>query len=270
MTHWSCSKLADFIRGTKKPLGGTVSEWNRWEEMAKQKSRLRYWLAEDGLDFVQNLLGSPLNIIRQLANHLNNRYILVTHGLVASKESLKRGQWHDLSHRFLPCMFSALVDFVEMECAHVSYLWSENKIEAPWWYRWRIYKGWRNKELGLEYLRWSASLVNDETMGYYSNDPLYQAPTRQALEAKEILELYLWWTKIRPLREDPYELSDYNAISDLLVEKYGAMNWRKRTDLEDKIISHSSDRLDQLEAIYEAEDEAMMIRLIKIRNYLWT
>jgi RNA polymerase-binding transcription factor DksA len=43
---------------------------------------------------------------------------------------------------------------------------------------------------------------------------------------------------------------------------------------EDKVDRAASDRahklLQKIEAAYEKEDEAMLIRLIKIRNSLWT
>ncbi|MBA2656611.1 MAG: hypothetical protein H0U70_06445 [Tatlockia sp.] len=55
LTYWSCTKLADWIRGAPTLISGTSEEWRSWEKSAKVK-RLRFWLAETGLDSLQNTL----------------------------------------------------------------------------------------------------------------------------------------------------------------------------------------------------------------------
>lgn len=273
MDYWSNSKLADLIRGTKKPLALTSEEWLSWERAAYTESKFRYWLAEDFLDFLQKVLTSPRSLTYSLAYYLNNRFVVRTHALVASKKNIKRGSWHDLSGRFLPAMFDSLRDFVEIECAWMNLSWRKEdfkKYNVPWWRKHGLYKGWRSKASGIDYLNWSASLIYDEAWGVKKSDPNYGKPTKQALDAKEILALYYWWTEIRERREDPYELSDYSNISDLLQKKYGGLGLNPKSKEEQKLISHSLAELDRIEKAYEDEDEEMMIRLIKVRNGLWT
>jgi hypothetical protein len=35
--YWSCSKFADWLRGTSKIHSGTAEEWNVWRKAAKAK-----------------------------------------------------------------------------------------------------------------------------------------------------------------------------------------------------------------------------------------
>jgi hypothetical protein len=110
------------------------------------------------------------------------------------------------------------------------------------------------------------TLGND--MGVEESDENYGRPTGQALRAKEIKELYLWWTTIRPLRVDSMEASGWSAYCD-----------RKRSDgtffsileKDDKVdTSAMMDMMDKMDTAYDKEDEEMMIRLIKARDSLWT
>lgn len=55
--YWSCSKFADWLRGTPKINLGTSEEWNAWRKTAKEK-KVRYWLTEEGLDFLKDLFSS--------------------------------------------------------------------------------------------------------------------------------------------------------------------------------------------------------------------
>jgi hypothetical protein len=54
--YWSCSKLADWIRGTVKGGSKTGSGWREWEVNAKQKHRIRFRIAEGTLDAIQNVI----------------------------------------------------------------------------------------------------------------------------------------------------------------------------------------------------------------------
>lgn len=53
--YWSCTRFADWVRGTPKIPAGTEKEWRAWENIAKKK-KVRYWLAEEGLDHLQKSL----------------------------------------------------------------------------------------------------------------------------------------------------------------------------------------------------------------------
>jgi hypothetical protein len=101
----------------------------------------------------------------------------------------------------------------------------------------------------------------------------YNKPTRQAISAKEIKDLYTWWTVTYPNRPDPMDASGWSAHCDAMRVKYpGSMFSSLNTkDAEDRKASDKAHKLLQkIEKAYEKEDEAMLIRLIKIRDSLWT
>ena len=80
--YWTCSKFADWLRGTPKLGAGTSDEWDEWREKAKAKT-FRYWLAEEGLDILQNIVMFIPDKIHAVKYYINNRWITRTHGLTA-------------------------------------------------------------------------------------------------------------------------------------------------------------------------------------------
>jgi hypothetical protein len=103
------------------------------------------------------------------------------------------------------------------------------------------------------------------------DDPEYGKPTGQALRAREIKELYTWWTVTYRNRPDPYEVSgwtEYCEKTRLLND--GRLFGSKKTPELEELSIRSHELLHKIEADYAAEDEAMMIRLIKARDSLWT
>jgi hypothetical protein len=123
--YWSCSKFADWLRGTIKPLAGTAEEWNAWEKTAKAK-KIRYWLAEEGLDHLQNFVRWPANRISDVRCYINNRWITRSHALTSN---LKRGNWYDFDTRLLHAVFDELVNFVEIEQAWKLVICSEEELK---------------------------------------------------------------------------------------------------------------------------------------------
>jgi len=73
-------------------------------------------------------------------------------------------------------------------------------------------------------------------------------------------------------RPDPYEASGWTAYCEAArVANGGKFTFGSDKSLELKKQSDKSHALlQEIEAAYEAEDEAMMIRLIKARDSLWT
>jgi hypothetical protein len=267
--YWTCSKFADWIRGTMKPMATDGDGWKTWKHEAKRKHPIRYWIAEEGLDLLQMIVYWPADIMYSAKYYVVNRWIDQSHALVAHYKHIPRGQWLDLGGRMLYCLFDELVDFVEIEIAYKNYRWNEEKQKGMrWWQvgRWRT-RTWRSREAGLDYLKWEMTLTDEE---WLDNDKKHEAkPTSQALAAKEIMDLYTWWTEVYPNRPDPYDVSGWSAYCDSKRER-GI--WFMETDpLENKeetykILSDNS----AIEAAYEKEEEEMLIRLIKIRNNLWT
>ena len=274
--YWSCSPFADWIRGTPKGGAKTSEGWDKWRDEAQRYNPVRYWLAEEGLGHLQDFVTWPIRKIYDIKYYINNRWVSRTHGLTAHARDIKPGEWCDVGNRFLPCLFNELVDFVEVEQAWHHIAWSEEarkKYQAPFWswgwFRWRT---WRCPEAGLAYLDWAMSLTLDKDWGVEETDPNYGKPTGQALRAREIKELYTWWTVTYRNRPDPYDASGWSEHCDSLRAAHGA-NWlgaSEKSPAGKKAGDRALKLLDKIERAYEREDTEMMIRLIKIRDGLWT
>ena len=274
--YWTCSKFADWIRGTAKLSAGTSEEWDAWTTRAQMKHNFRYWLAEEGLDYLQTIVYYIPDKLNDVRYYINNRFVSRSHSLTAHARDIRPGSWSDVGNRFLPCMFNELVDFVEIEQAWHHCMWSDDaktKFDVPWyrsgWLRWRT---WRCPQAGLAYLTWASGLVIDKDMGAEPGSDGYGEPTYQATAAKEIIALYTWWTETYRNRPDPYEASGWTAVCEASRAANGG---RLHFGTEkDPVLKKASDKahklLQKIEKAYEAEDEAMMIRLIKIRQSLWT
>jgi hypothetical protein len=273
-SYWSNSKFAEWIRGTPKPDALTSEGWAAWNNLARRAYPVRYWIAEEGLDKLQDFLTWPTRKIYDAKYYVNNRWVTRTHQLTAHPRDIAPGDWCDVGHRFLPCLFNELRDFVEVELAWWNVVWDEEaqkKFNAPFyshgWWRWRV---WRCPESGLDNLRWQIALTN---VDYVAEDhPDYGKPTPQAERAQEILDLYNWWTVTYRNRPDPYEASGWSAYCEAnRAANGGRLSFSAEKTPELRAMNERShELLNKIEAEYEAEDEAMMIRLIKIRGSLWT
>jgi hypothetical protein len=275
-TYWTCSKFADWLRGTCKPQWASDEEWTDWKKEAKIKYPFRYWLAEEGLDKIQRVVCWPRNKIYDIKYYVVNRYISRTHALTAHPDHCPRGRWNDLNHRILPCLFSELVDFVEIELAWWQIVWDDEaakKYKAPWYARgfWKT-GTWRCKQAGIDYLTSEMELKYNKDCGVEPEMPNYGEPTDQALRAAEVLKLYNWWTEERIARPDPYEVSGWEQYCSENIDVGNPLAFlsREETPKEKQKISAMLDVVQHLEQKYEEEDEEMMIRLIKVRHRLWT
>jgi hypothetical protein len=276
--YWSCSRFADWVRGKPKAGALTSEGWRDWRIEAKTAHPVRYWIAEEALDRIQNFIWWPLDKLYDLKYYINNRYITKTHCLTSHPRDIKPGQWCDVGNRFLPCLFNELVDFVEIEQAWWNIAWDKEaraKYAAPFWssgwFRWRT---WRSPEAGLDSLKWQSELVwKEDEVG--ENTGMIGKPTYQAEKAQEILALYKWWTEVYSNRPDVHDASGWTEY----CKRKREINGDKDLDFfcDDKTPKELKEFGDcalkkshEIEEAYEREDEEMMIRLIKIRNSLWT
>ena len=249
-----------------KPAAATMKEWRAWEKRARTEEPFRYWLNESVPDFFKDLwkaITRPFNDLRYAIRcRIFDKYHVINTGL-------KPG-YADCDKRMLHGMFNLLVDFIEVEKAwmHVVFDKDERKRRKhPWWsLGWTRFKAFRDPEAGLAHLAWEMSLDSPDLDEYDRSDT-------QAASAREQLALYQWWCIIRPNRPDPYDISGWTAYCE-----------KKREDEDDFLSSLGEDRtpeekaescaaLDKLRKIqqeYDDEDEAMLIRLIKIRKGMWT
>jgi hypothetical protein len=234
INYWSCSNFANFIRGEEKPCALPWDEWETWRQESAKKHPFRYWVAEEVLDFLQNIVNFPMDVYHTIEVYARNRYIDKLHYL---HTGLKPGEYYDLDHRILHGLFNELVLFVESDQAHLMKAYPERKY--------KFVKG-RCKQAGLDYLNWAGQLKLNEDYGFNPDDEDYNKPTAQAIDSQKILQLYNWWLD-RDYRVSPYDL--------FTKEKDGRFYYRK---------------IDEMEHQYDIEDDNMLIELIKIRHSLWT
>jgi len=274
--YWSCTPFADWLRGTAKLGAGTSEEWDEWTTRAQMKHNFRYWLAEEALGHIQDFVTWPVRSLYSVKYYINNRWVSRTHSLTAHPQDIKPGQWQDVGNRFLPCLFNELVDFVEIETAWSHIAWGDKEARAKYdppfyasgWWRWRV---WRSPQAGLDHLDWAMTLTNEEWLEEGKKGEA--VPTGQALAAKEIKELYTWWTVTYRARPDPYDASGWTEYCEASrIANGGKLSWLggDKTPEMKKMCDKAHKLLQKIEKAYEKEDEAMMIRLIKIRESLWT
>jgi hypothetical protein len=274
--YWSCTKFADWIRGSKKLSSGTAEEWDEWTTAAQMKHNFRYWVAEEALGCIQDFVTAPTRGIYSVKYYINNRWVTKSHALTAHAGDIKPGDWRDVGNRFLPCLFNELVNFVEIETAWSHIAWGDKatraKYDAPFYATgwWRL-RTWRCPQAGIDHLDWAAALTNNEWLAPDHKD--YNKPTQQAISAKEIKDLYTWWAVTYRNRPDAMEASGWSAHCAAMRLKHpGSMFSRLNTEGKaDKAASAKAIKLmTKIEQAYKKEDEEMMIRLIRIRDALWT
>jgi hypothetical protein len=234
INYWSCSSFANWIRAIDKPHALPWDEWVNWRATSEKKHPYRYWMAEEGLDFLQDIVNFPMDVYHTIEIYIRNRFIDKLHYL---RTGLKPGEYYDPDYRILHGLFNELVIFVESEQAHLMKAYPERKY--------KFVKG-RCKQAGLDYLDWACNLKMNEDYGINPGDEDYNKPTAQAISSQKILELYNWWLD-RDYRVDPHDL--FNK------EKDGKYYYRKIGEMEDN---------------YDKEDTEKLIELIQIRSSLWT
>ena len=248
INYWSCSKLADWIRGEEKPIAMEWGEWEKWHKETGVKRPFRHFVAEEVLDRIQDFFYFPLDLWRTLDAYWHNRFVSKTHCL---KTDLKPGRFYDLDTRILHGLFNELKEFVEVDLGGYYAALNDEKF--------KIRKG-RCPEAGVAHLEWAISLKMDESYGVSKKSKKYGKPTPQAVVAKETMELYRWWES-RKSRPDPADVSGWRKVCDASGEKL--------MDFSDQEIK-SFKKMEALEKKYDKEDDNMLHRLIEIRRMLWS
>jgi hypothetical protein len=262
-SHWSCSKIADWIRGTQKPFAGTANEWSEWEKGARMKS-WRYWLAEEGLDHMQDFIYWPMKHLNNVRIYIKNRWINKSHTLTSN---LKRGEWHDFDTRLLYAAFDELVNFVEIELAWIQVISSEDEKKK---YKISCFKRWRCPAAGIAYLEWARELKYGMDDGVDKTDYRYGQLTPQALAAQEISVLYNWWKYEYPNRPEPMESSGWIKYCEDRVANGNDLLDINRNEKEREESRKLVATCHEIEQEQFEEDTSMLVRLIKVRQHLWT
>lgn len=247
-----------------KPLALQWHEWEEWEEKMRKERPLAYWLNETVPDFFDNIYKSttkPFNDLRYWIRYrVFDKYHVINTGLEPG--------YADCDTRMLHGMFNMLVDFVEIEKAWMNVVFSKDnrkKYNYPWFsLGWLRFKNFRCKQAGIDYLDWECTLSSPLL-------PEHERCESQAVTAYEILELYKWWTEIRPNRPDHMDASGWSNWCRYRDEKgYRLFDDSQYTEEEKIEERRILDLTRKIEEEQHQEDEEMLVRLIKIRRSLWT
>jgi|LWDU01.1.fsa_nt_gi hypothetical protein len=254
----------------ERPNALSADGWVNWDNLAKETHPIRYWLSEDFAASVslckRVYITDPLDWVRY---RTYNRYHRINTGL-------KPG-WNDVPEQMLFVNFTMLVDYVEIEKASMM-LRNDDVVDSRKWWQKGPLDNWRDASLGKQHLHWEMELSCGERLEY-CNDVDFpnerwtvDDPTPQAISAKEQYELYTWWTELRPAREDAWDASGLGAwYEENSSPGWGVMDLLRDMDTRDRAEYDAvSETHDKLEQSYLDEDEAMLVRLVKVRQSLWT
>lgn len=235
--------------------------WRLFNREFKEKAPIRYYITHNfSRQFILPIKWKYESIRDWLRFRTYDRYHIVSTGLAPG--------YHDVSSQIFHINFNLLRIFVEEEQAWQTYWWSdecrnaskfvqfvENHVPFYW-----NFKKFNKPEMGIKHFEW-ASTLDDPNL-----PPHEQSPT-QAKSAREILTLYKWWVTERPGRTElafiDYSnqgLGEFGCFDDDF--DFSAQDYRKHTEYLKK--------QSEQQELWDAEDQIMLERLIKIRDSLWT
>lgn len=235
----------------------SMTGWRLFNEEFKERAPVRYWLTHNFRhSTILPIKRKLVSMNRWVGYRTYDRYHVLKTGLPPG--------YYSVSTQMLNVNFNLLKDFVEVETAWHQYSWSEEIKRASWAERYLpfyyFFMGFRRPDMGIKHLAW-ASTLDDPAL------PPHERCDHQARAARETLELYNWWTVTRPNRKDIqiplYSDQGLGAMSSL--DK--AFN-KNATDY--KAHKKAMARQVKQEEDWVKEDNKMLMRLMKIRDTLWT
>jgi hypothetical protein len=228
-------------KGREADASRSAEDWDTWKNEMKEKHPIKYFLNQEfEALFVWPITMPILRAVSWVRYRTIRRYHIVSTGM-------KPG-YSDMTERMLHVNFNMLKDFVEIEKAHMFNVFGANDV----------YKH-NDKNAGIAHLLWEMSLDDGSK--------------KQAENAREIYDLYNWWIDERPLRVDSFETPEHNAYWKLRTEIYGVKftcSGDKENPELKKLQTKAYNLAEKLQKSYSKEDEKNLIRLMKIREALWT
>lgn len=231
--------------------------WDLFEKEFKKVAPIRYFINDTARLYYVRYIRTPLGNIRRwiLYRTVWKMHIVDT--------GLEPG-YHERDEVMYYANFSILVDHVEISLAGQMNYAREKDGDVTWKEKYipfyRYFVPFRSKEYGIKNLEWQATLDDPRL-------PANEQSPAQAVHAREILALYKWWTEERPARELP-EIPDFDQQGLGRMAMFNPNFNKSAKDFQKykKIVQHR----DKLEKKWEKEDDAMLLRLIKLRRGLWT
>ena len=248
----------------QKPDALPWGEWETWHASTKSSRPFVYFLMETlptKSQDVWRFFTKPFTDLRYAIRvRIFDKYHIIKTGLPPG--------YIDGDTRIMHGLFNLLIDFVEVERALMYVIFSaeaQQRHKHPWWSVGRTrFKAFRDPAAGLAHLKWEMTLDSPSL-------PAHEQSPSQAASAREIWEMYHWWKFARPARPDPNDASGWSEHCDLLRARgHNLFNTSDETPEERRRSRECLDRSREIQEIYDAEDDQMLIRLIKIRKSLWT
>lgn len=236
--------------GIDKPEAAEWGEWEGINDRIRREHPVGWFFTEtlpDCIEAVYNFITAPYYSTRY---YIRNRFYRKTHVL---RTDCPPGEYCDTDDRIITALANAIIDYVEIELAYKHMWCGSTEVDKAQW------QAGRCPELGLKYLEWEMDLDNPELDEYNRAD-------FQAEAAKEVKLVYDW-AKARPNRPDPHEISGWSEY----CAKYRDVLW-KRDETPEQAIEQAAAlaKTREIEQQYDDEDEAMLIRIIKVRKSLWS
>lgn len=201
-----------------------------------------------------------------IRNALFNRYDRV------KIECMSSGDYRDSDYVIFESIFQVLCNFVEIEIAQLGMICNEKEYTR--WQRFQQYhlpRSWHrtlSRELAMRHWEWECELKEqdwdhwDEEKGEY---PDTDALSRQAIAARKIRELYLWYRDVRPKRIDADSIWRYDLWDVVHTAE------REGIDIpEIKIMRDSLMASGEEEERQRQEDTDMACEVVKVRSSMWT
>src|SRR5271165_1195164 len=166
------------------PPGSMSSKgWRLFKEEFKERAPIRYYFC---YDFKRKLI-IPItwryrNIKYWIRYRITDKYHIVDTGL--------KPDYYEISDRMLHVNFNMLKEFVEVEQAWNSYIWTDEYKKTSWCEQhmpfYYTFFPFRRPDIGIKHFEW-ASTLDDPSI------PPNQRMESQASHAREVLILYRWW-----------------------------------------------------------------------------
>lgn len=129
ISYWSNSKFAAKLRSLfgiqKQPFSATCKGWSDYRIEAKKKSNFGYELIER-LDTLQDLVFFVPDKVKDVSRFFRN----LKDGTHVLKTQTKVGQWSDLVSKIPDALMLSIIDFVEVECAHMEESSSDDHVDS--------------------------------------------------------------------------------------------------------------------------------------------
>lgn len=227
-----------------KPLAATHEEWQAWHARVQQEKLIPYVIKEEIPQLLSDAWYRAWKPYKTAIWWVRHRTTDRNHML---RSGLKPG-YHDKPELMLHVNMQMLVDYVEIECAHMAVMCLEDWAhKRPNWIKRWLGIPLRCADAGIAYLE--APLEHD-------------AQDQLAVQA-EMVHLYRWWCQVRPCRPDPYEASGW---TEFCAQRANILSFDPALDDQSAQILEN---LRAMEEAYDQEDQHMLHRLIDIRQHMW-